>query len=161
MRSSAASGRAMSLGRAGFWTKPKCAAGKGSMPTDIASLSISGQRRPGMARELRKHVVSKCWNTMRVNSDCRREDSRSARCDVAPNPLFWAERETLVAAAKKHSIGIIASYREFTGSWWTGLLWYEHKGPRSPCCPDRGQDSERRQARRFTDGATDKVRAGR
>jgi ABC-type uncharacterized transport system substrate-binding protein len=33
---------------------------------------------------------------------------------VAPDTLFWAERETLVAAAKKHRIGIIASYREFT-----------------------------------------------
>ena len=33
---------------------------------------------------------------------------------VAPDALFWAERETLVAAAKKHRIGIIASYREFT-----------------------------------------------
>jgi putative tryptophan/tyrosine transport system substrate-binding protein len=66
---------------------------------------------------------------------------------VAPDPLFWAERETLVAAAKKHRIGIIASYREFTDLG--GLVSYGR------------QDPERRQARRFTDGATDEVRAGR
>src|SRR5262249_52037379 len=33
---------------------------------------------------------------------------------IAPDTLFWAERETLVAAAKMRRIGIIASFREFS-----------------------------------------------
>jgi ABC-type uncharacterized transport system substrate-binding protein len=33
---------------------------------------------------------------------------------VAPQSLFWVERETLVAAAKMHRIGVLASYREYT-----------------------------------------------